>query len=114
VEHHALHWDARGQDLDQVPRDGLALPILIRREIDLTGVLDELLQLRHLLLLLGGDDVERFEIVLGVDTKARPRLVLICGGYLGGRAGEVPDVPDRGLDHVFLAEDAGDGLRLRR
>ena len=60
------------QRLDQVPRDGLALAVLIRREVELVGVLDQRLELADLLLAVGADDVERLEVVVDVDAEAAP------------------------------------------
>ena len=38
VEHHPVHRNRGVQDLEQVPRDGLALPVLIRGQIELIDV----------------------------------------------------------------------------
>ena len=42
--------------------------------------------------------------VIDVHAEARPGLTLVLGGHVGGTAREVPDVPDRGLDHVVLTQ----------
>ena len=39
VEHHPLHRHLRLEVLEQVPADGLALAVLVRREVQLAGVL---------------------------------------------------------------------------
>ena len=114
VEDHALDRDGGGQDLEQVPGDGLALAVLVGGQVDLAGLLDQLLQLGHLGLLLGRDHVERLEAVVHVDAQAAPRLVLVGGRDLVGSPGQVPDVADGGLDHVVGPEQAGDRLGLGR
>jgi len=48
-----VHWDLGLEHLLEVPGDGLALPVLVRREEEFVGVLKELLELRDLLLLVG-------------------------------------------------------------
>ena len=108
VEDHALDGHLRVQDLEQVPRDGLSLTILIRREIELVGILQQLLQMADVVLLLGADDVERLEVVLGVDTESRPRFALVLLGNICCVARQIPDVPDRRLDLVLVAEIARD------
>ena len=44
VEHHALDGNLGLQHLEQVPRDGLALAVLISGEVELVGVLERPLQ----------------------------------------------------------------------
>jgi hypothetical protein len=41
VEHHPAYGDGRLQRLEQVPRDGLALAVLISGEEELVGVLEQ-------------------------------------------------------------------------
>ena len=53
VEHHPPDGDLRLQYLDEMPRDRLALAVLVRREQKLVGVGEVLLQLADGLLLLG-------------------------------------------------------------
>ena len=69
VEHHPLHRDARLEHLEEVPRDGLALAVLVGREVELAGVLERGLQLRDDLLLVVGHDVDRREVVVDVDAE---------------------------------------------
>ena len=114
VEDHPADRDLRAQRLDQVPGDGLALAVLVRREVELVGVLDQRLELADLLLAVGADDVERFEVVLGVDAEPRPRLALVLGRDVGGVARQVADVADRGLDDVTRSEVTADRLGLGR
>ena len=74
VEDHPAHRHARLQRLQQMPGDGLALAVLIRREVELAGVLQQRLELGDLSLLVSRDDVERLEAVVDVDAEARPGL----------------------------------------
>ena len=108
VEDHPAHRDRGLQRVDQVPGDGLALAVLICREVDLAGVLHQLLEPADLLPAVGADDVERLEGVVDVDAEPRPRLALVLGRDVGGVARQVADVPDAGLDDVAAAEVAGD------
>ena len=62
VEHHPLDRDARLQRLQQVPGDGLALAVAVSGQVELVDVLEQALQLGDRALLLGADDVERFEV----------------------------------------------------
>ena len=89
VEDDALDRDLGLQLVEQVPGDGLALAVLICREHELVGVLEQLLELGDLRLLVGGHDVDRLEGVVDVDPEPRPRLALVLGGHLVGalRAG---------------------------
>ena len=113
VEHHPLRCPRGGEHLAQVPGDRLPLAVLVRGQVDLTGLAGQLLQLGHLGLLLGRHDVDRLEAVVDVDGQAGPRLPLEGGRELLA-GGEVADVADRRLDHVLGPEQAGDGLGLGR
>ncbi len=112
VEDHALDRHPGGQDLEQVPGDGLALAVLVRRQVQLAGPLQEVLELPDLVFLLPGDDVERLEVVVDVDAEAGPGLALVGSGDVGRVPRQVPDVADRGFDDVVAPKEAGDGLGL--
>ena len=45
VEHHPLDRDLGLEHLEQVPGDRLALAVLVGREVELVGVLEQLLEL---------------------------------------------------------------------
>ena len=70
VEHHALHRHLRLEHLEQVPRDRLALAVLVGREVDLARVLQRRLELGDDVLLVVGDDVDGREVVVDVDPEA--------------------------------------------
>jgi hypothetical protein len=112
VEDHALDRHPRVEHLEEVPRDGLALAILIGREVDLVDPLHEVLQLLDLIAPVGRHHVQRLEVVVDVDAEAGPGFPLVRGGHVGRTAGQIADVADGRLDHVPRAEVAGDGLRL--
>src|SRR3990170_1342367 len=97
-----------------MPRDRFTLAVLIRCEIELARVGQELFQLPDLITLLTREDVQRFEIVIDIHPEARPRLTLVGSRDLGRGRREIADMPDRGLHDEVLAEDLGDRLRLRR
>ncbi len=60
------------QGLDQVPGNGLTLPILICGQVEGRGVLEQILELLDLLLAPGGVDVDGLEVAFDVDSQARP------------------------------------------
>ena len=108
VEHHPLdrHRRRRVQHLEQVPGDGLALAILIRREIELGGVLQLGLELADDVLLVRADHVERLEVVVDVDAEDLPTAASGPRARRPRLRGQVADVADRRLDD--------DGGRRRR
>jgi hypothetical protein len=102
------------QGFEEVPGNRLALTVRVSGEIELVGVLEQTLELGDLALLFRGDDVERLEIVVDVDTEPRPWLTLVLGRHVGRAARQVTNVTDRGLHHVVAAQVRRDLLRLRR
>ena len=114
VEDHPPDRHLRLQHLDQVPGDGLALAILVRREQELLRVGQPLAQLADLALLVGVDDVQRLEVVLDVDAETRPGLLLELVRNLLRAGRQVANVADGGIDHEVVAEVRGDRPRLRR
>ena len=102
VEHHAVHghagFDGRLQVLDQMPTDGLALAVLVRRQIHGAGLLHQLPQLLDHLGAALGELVRGLEVVVDVD-----------GQSLGGKVGHVTD---GGADVVLRAQERRDGLGL--
>ena len=100
VEHHPLDRHLRLQVLEEVPADGLALAVLVRREVQLGGVLEGRTQVLDHLLAALGELVRRLEPVVHVDGQALRR--------------EVGDVAHGGAHVVGVAEELGDGLGLRR
>ncbi len=113
VEHHAPHGHLGLQLLQQVPRDGLALAVLISGEQEFVGVLEGALQFGDRLLLGVGHDVVRLEAVLDVDRELAERALLELGGEVL-RLDEVTDVADRGQHLVAVAQVLGDRLHLGR
>ncbi|GFH05505.1 hypothetical protein MHIP_59880 [Mycolicibacterium hippocampi] len=114
VEHHPLDRDARFQRFQEVPGDGLALPVTVGGEVELVDVLEQILQLGDGALLVRADDVERLEVGVDVDPEARPRLGLVLGRDVGGGPGQVADVPAGRLDDVVGPQVAGYFARLCR
>ena len=98
--------------LEQVPGDGLALAVFIGGEQEFVGVLEQALELGHLLLLVAVHDVERLEVVVHVDAEPGPRLGAVLGRDLRGAVGHVPDVAHAGLDHIAVTQVPGDGPGL--
>ena len=102
------------EDLKQVPGNGLTLAILIRGQIEDVGLLQQALEIRHLLFLVGVDDVQRLEVVVDIDARLGPRLILVGGRNIRGPHRQVADVADGRLHDKTLAEVAGNGLGLSR
>jgi hypothetical protein len=111
VEDHPPRRHLRLQLLQQVPGDRLALAVLVRREQQLVGVLQLLLQVGDDALLVRVDHVVGLEPLLDRDAeRAVPFPLLLRDVRCPLR--QVADVADAGLDHESGAEVAGDGLRL--
>ena len=123
----------------QVPGDGLAFPVQVRRQIDRFRPVGELGQFLDHLLLAGQHLVMRLPAIVGIDPHAPnelpPRRPLPLGGALLGGQGsapsglcalglggalltaagrQIPNVADAGLDDIALAQIAVDGAGLRR
>ena len=82
------------EHFEKVPRDGLALTVLIGCEVDLGGVLQLGLELGDDLLLLRAHHVVRLEAVVDIDGElADGALALACGKL--ARLWQVADVADR-------------------
>ena len=112
VEDHALHGHLGLERLEQVPRDGLALAVLICGEQELVGVLESALQFGDGLAAALALDVIGVEAVLDVDGVLAVRLLLVGGDVLLVR--QIADVPDRAEHLVAVSEVALDRLHLRR
>ena len=112
VEDHPADGHLGVEHLQQVPRDGLALAVLVCREEQLVRVLERPLELGDLLLLVGVDDVVRLEVGVHVDRELPEAALLLARRQLG-RGRQVADVSDAGLDGETGPEVARDRLRLR-
>ena len=112
VEHHALDRHLGFQGLHQVPRDGLALAILISRQIEFIGVLQGRFEFADRTLLVAVDNVIRLEPVVDVHAELA-ELGLVCRGHLAGLR-EVSDMADRRHDGVPLAQVVTDLVGLGR
>ena len=88
------------QFLGQVPGDGFAFAVRVRRQIDVVRGQGQLLQLGENLLLAGNDDVFRLEFVVDIDAQRA--------------LGQVFDVPERSFDGEALPQIFLDGLGLGR
>ena len=112
VERDALDLHAFGglKNLQEVPRDALALPIFVRGEHEGVLALHGRLQFLNLRLLPSRHLVDGGEIVVDIDGKVRPphlaELFWQCLAVLG----QVPNVADTGRNFVVRAEVRGDGL----
>ncbi len=98
VEDHPLHRHLRLEHLLQVPGDGLPFAVLIRREVELVGVLQQRLQPFDDVALVGIHLIFRLEVGIDVDRQTLRR--------------QVADVPDGGLDDVVVTQELADRLGL--
>ena len=116
MEHHPLDVDVGlwRQDFEQVPGDGLSLAVFVCGEKQLVGLFEQLLQLAYLGALVGGNHIQRFEIVVDVDSQPGPRFAPIGRRHLAGVAGQITDVPGRGFHHVAAPQKTRDGLGFGR
>ena len=113
VEHHAAHGNLRLQDLQEVPRDGLTLAVLISCQIEFVALLEELLEFGDLFLLVRIHHVVGRKTVIHVDGEAAEGPLLHVLGQLGGLR-EVANVADGG-GHVIVGTQVPlDGGCLRR
>ena len=87
-----------------MPGNGFALAVRVCGEVELIALFQLGLKVRHLLLFVLADDVERGKVVLRVHAEARPGFLLVLGGDVGRAAGQVPDVADGSLNDVLIAE----------
>ncbi len=104
VEHQPVDGDLGLEHFLQMPTDRFPLAIFVRREVQVVGLFEGIFELLDLLLLVGGHDVERLEIVLDVDAQVCPSLVLELLGDIFFARREVTHVPDARLDLVTRAE----------
>ncbi len=104
VKDQAVDWHFRFQQFLQMPADRFSLAVFVRREIQIVGLFEGVLELLDLLLFVVGNDVKRLEIVIDVDSQIGPRLalVLLRNVLFSGR--KVADVTDTRLDLVARAE----------
>ena len=101
VEGHAVGRIVRdGQQIFQVPGDGLAFAVRVRCEIDAVGVLCGLLQLRDDLFLALERIVFRLKVMLDIDAQRALR--------------QIAQVAHAGLDLIVGTEIFSDGFGLRR
>ena len=112
VERDAAHRDPGLEDLEQVPADGLPLPVLVGGEQQLVRVLQELLEFLDPLLAVGRDHVDGRELAVHVHGQTLPRLVAIAGRDLARLLRQVADMPVARGDLVLGAEELLDGSRL--
>ena len=102
VEDQPLEGHLRSQQLQEVPADGLPFAILVRCEVNVLRPLDRRLHLAHEFLLVLRDDVERLEVRVHVDARARPSLLLELGRDVRGVVGQVAHVAHRRLHDEVL------------
>ena len=113
VEHHAAHGNLRLQDLQEVPRDGLTLAVLISCQEKFVGLLEELLKFGDLFLLVRVHHVIGRETLVDVHGEAAEWPLLHILGQLGGLR-EITDVADGGGHVVVGTQVPLDGGCFRR
>ena len=112
MEHHALDGDLRLKGLHEMPCNRFAFAILISRQIELVGVFQCVLELRHGFLLVRTDDVIRLESVIHINAELAEFVLLRCGHLAW--LGKVADMTDRCEHGISIPEVSRDFLRFRR
>ena len=112
VEDEPLERHFRPQQRQEVPADGFAFAILVRCEVNVLRLLDRRLHLADEFLLVLRNDVERLEVRVHVDARARPRLLLVLGRDVRGVVGQVAHVAHRRLHDEVLGQERLDRPRL--
>src|SRR5690606_24035468 len=110
--HLALHSFPTRRSSDLVPAYRLALAVLVRRDVDLVGLLEGGLEAAHDLALARRHDVDGLEAGLDVHAEPRPALLADLLGDLGRGGGQVAHVAHAGLYLVARRQEAADGPRL--
>ncbi len=87
-----MHRDLWLEDLGEVPRDRLALPVLVSCEIELVDTGEELFEPLDPVFALFGDDIQGLEVVFHIDSETGPILALGLCRDLRGRARKVSNV----------------------
>lgn len=95
-----LDRNLRLENLRQMPRDSLALPILVGSQDKLLALRKLSLELRDDRLFASDENVKGTKIVGNVDAKTCPGLMLVLGGDAFSGAGKFADVADAGVDAV--------------
>ena len=95
VENESLNGNLGVEHLKKVPTDRLSLSIFVGREIDFRGLLYSSFEFVDPLLFVAGDNIERCEVAIDVNTEAGPLLLFDLGWYLRSIVGEIADVSIR-------------------
>ena len=74
------------QHFAEMPTNCLAFAIFVRREVQFVGLLQQILELRDLLLLVCGYNIHRLEVIIDIDTQVGPVFFLELVGHLSGAA----------------------------
>ena len=113
VEHHAANGHLRLEHLEEVPRNGLTLAVLIGCEEEFVGFLEEFLEFGDLFLLVRVHHVIGRKTLVDVDGEAAERPLFHVFGQLGGLR-EVANVADRSGHVVVGTQVPLDGGCFRR
>ena len=98
MKHQPMHRHLRLQHLAEMPTDGLSLAVFVRRQIQVAGVLEQVLELPNLLGLVGRNNVHRLEVLVDVHPQVGPVFSFVLLGDFLGPLGQVANVADAGLD----------------
>ena len=113
VEHDAANGHLRFQQLEEMPADGLTLPVRIGRKKNFRCALQGCLHVTDGTLTVRRDDVIRLEIVLNVHCHRTPFLVFDRFRHLAGVVRKVAYVADACHDAIPVSQKAGKGPGLR-
>ena len=105
----------RLEHLEEMPRNSFSFAIFISCEVELVNALEKLLEMRYLFSGRVGDDVDRCEPVIDVDSESsRLPQVPFRGWEFGCTCGDVANMTHRRLDDEVVTEVFVDRARLGR
>src|SRR5687768_5371482 len=97
-----------------MPADRLAFAVRVGGQQQRGRFLERDLQMRNLFLLVPGNDVIGCEVLIDVDTKTSPVLLLNLFRNFSSRLWEIANVAEARLHPVFGSEEAAQRFRFRR
>ena len=113
MEHDAANRHLRLQQFEEMPADGLPLPVRIGRKENFRRVLQGGLHVTDGTPAVRRDDVIRLEIVFDVHRHRTPFLAFDRFRYLAGVVRKVANVADARHDAIPVSQEAGKGPGLR-
>ncbi len=107
-----MDWHFWLEHLVQMPRDRFPFAVFVRRQIEVFGLLDRILQFADLLLFLRWNDVHRLKPLVGIHPQIGPRfrLELLRDLFLSLR--QISNVANASLDLIVASQVFRNRLRF--